>query len=260
MVADLPKLVPPPLHRLLVRAVYGPKWFSMIVTAMPGPRQQQHMGGQPVRGVGGILPLPPGVALTIGALRWTHTLTVTVLADPAALPDLSRSRRAEALDRSRLRPTTPRGRATSMTARQPDGPVDGRSVRVDGGRRLVAPAALCFVAGAISLIVTWYEMSGLALIAEQLPYFASGGLAGIALIIAGAGCLSASRSARVEARLVELLTVATEPVVRAAGRPIRPHPSRPPMQPRRRPARCTDPVVIAGRHDVPRGGLPPSRR
>jgi hypothetical protein len=27
--------------------------------------------------------------LTIGALRWTQTLTVTVLADPAALPDLS---------------------------------------------------------------------------------------------------------------------------------------------------------------------------
>ena len=99
VVAHLPKLVPPPLHRLLVRAVYGPKWFSMIVTAMPGPRQQQHMGGQIVRGVGGLLPLPPGVALTIGALRWTQTLTVTVLADPAALPDLSPVReQLEALD------------------------------------------------------------------------------------------------------------------------------------------------------------------
>jgi hypothetical protein len=89
VVAHVPKLIPPPLHRLFVRAVYGPKWFSLIVTAMPGPRQQQHMGGQLVRGVGGLLPLPPGVALTIGALRWTQTLTVTVLADPAALPDLS---------------------------------------------------------------------------------------------------------------------------------------------------------------------------
>jgi hypothetical protein len=99
VVAYLPKLVPPPLHRLLVRAVYGPKWFSMIVTAMPGPRQQQHMGGQVVRGVGGLLPLPPGVALTIGALRWTQTLTVTILADPAALPDLSPVReQLEALD------------------------------------------------------------------------------------------------------------------------------------------------------------------
>jgi hypothetical protein len=71
----------------------------MIVTAMPGPRQQQHMGGQVVRGVGGLLPLPPGVALTIGALRWTQTLTVTILADPAALPDLSPVReQLEALD------------------------------------------------------------------------------------------------------------------------------------------------------------------
>ena len=46
-----------------------------------------------------VLPLPPGVALTIGALRWTQTLTVTVLADPAALPDLSPVReRLAALD------------------------------------------------------------------------------------------------------------------------------------------------------------------
>jgi hypothetical protein len=99
VVAYLPKLVPPSLHRLLVRGVYGPKWFSMIVTAMPGPRHQTHMGGQPVRGVGGLLPLPPGVALTIGALRWTQTLTVTILADPAALPELSPIReRLAALD------------------------------------------------------------------------------------------------------------------------------------------------------------------
>lgn len=99
VVAHLPKLVPPSLHRLLVRAVYSPKWFNMVVTAMPGPRQQTHIGGQTVRGVGGLLPLPPGVALTIGALRWTQTLTVTVLADPAALPDLSPVRdRLAALD------------------------------------------------------------------------------------------------------------------------------------------------------------------
>ena len=89
VVAALPKVLPPPLHRLLVRAVYGPRWFSLVVTALPGPRQRQHIAGQPVRGVGGILPLPPGVALTVGALRWTDTLTVTLLADPAALPDLA---------------------------------------------------------------------------------------------------------------------------------------------------------------------------
>jgi hypothetical protein len=78
-------------------------------------------------------------------------------------------------------------------------------------------ALLCFVAGAITLIVTWYKISGLALIAEQLPYLASGGLGGLALVIAGAGCLSAGRSARIEARLVELLSIATEPVPGPAG-------------------------------------------
>ena len=73
-------------------------------------------------------------------------------------------------------------------------------------------AILCFVAGTIVLIVTWYKISGLALVAEQLPYLASGGFGGLALVIAGAGCLSAGRSARIEARLVDLLSIATEPV------------------------------------------------
>jgi hypothetical protein len=76
-------------------------------------------------------------------------------------------------------------------------------------------AVLCFVAGAITLIVTWYKIAGLPLVAEQLPYLASGGLGGLALVIAGAGCLSAGRSARIEARLVELLHIATEPVTGA---------------------------------------------
>jgi hypothetical protein len=82
-------------------------------------------------------------------------------------------------------------------------------VTVDGWLLL---AALCFLAGTVTLIVTWYKISGLALVAEQLPYLASGGLGGLALVIAGAGCLSAGRSARIEARLVDLLSIATEPV------------------------------------------------
>lgn len=103
-----------------------------------------------------------------------------------------------------------------MTSDPPHGP--RRSSRagwpaVDGWLLL---AGLCFLAGAITLIVTWYKISGLALVAEQLPYLASGGLGGLALVIAGAGCLSAGRSARIEARLVDLLSIATEPVS-AAG-------------------------------------------
>jgi hypothetical protein len=99
-----------------------------------------------------------------------------------------------------------------MTARQPD-----TARRASGSGWTAADvwlllAAVCFVAGAITLIVTWYEISGLALLAEQLPYLASGGLGGLALVIAGSSCLSAGRSARIEARLVELLSIATEPI------------------------------------------------
>jgi hypothetical protein len=73
-------------------------------------------------------------------------------------------------------------------------------------------ALLFFLAGTVTLILTWYKIAGLALVAEQLPYLASGGFGGLALVIAGAGCLSAGRAARIEARLVDLLSIATEPV------------------------------------------------
>jgi hypothetical protein len=109
-----------------------------------------------------------------------------------------------------------------MTVRQPDtSRRDSRAgwVTTDGWLLL---AILCFVAGAITLIVTWYKISGLALVAEQLPYLASGGLGGLALVIAGAGCLSAGRSARIEARLIDLLSVATEPVSAATTDEIGP--------------------------------------
>jgi hypothetical protein len=104
-----------------------------------------------------------------------------------------------------------------MTARQPEAPRRGSRAGWTAADGWLLLALLCFVAGAITLIVTWYEISGLALIAEQLPYLASGGLGGLALVIAGAGCLSAGRSARIEARLVELLSIATEPVTGPAA-------------------------------------------
>jgi hypothetical protein len=104
-----------------------------------------------------------------------------------------------------------------MTARQPEAPRRGSRAGWTAADGWLLLALLCFVAGAITLIVTWYEISGLALIAEQLPYLASGGLGGLALVIAGAGCLSAGRSARIEARLVELLNIATEPVTGSAA-------------------------------------------
>jgi hypothetical protein len=104
-----------------------------------------------------------------------------------------------------------------MTARQPDTSRRGSRAGWTAADGWLVLALLCFVAGAITLIVTWYKISGLALIAEQLPYLASGGLGGLALVIAGASCLSAGRSARIEARLVELLSIATEPVPGAGG-------------------------------------------
>ena len=79
-----------------------------------------------------------------------------------------------------------------MTARQPATPRPSGRAGWTAADGWLLVALLCFLAGTITLIVTWYKVSGLALIAEQLPYFASGGLGGLALVIAGAGCLSAA--------------------------------------------------------------------
>jgi hypothetical protein len=90
----------------------------------------------------------------------------------------------------------------------------------EGHRRLFSATgwlgAVLAVAGAVSLIVGWWGISGESVVALQMSYVASASIPGAAMVIAGAVLLSgesarrnAADSARMIATLYDLLTVAS---------------------------------------------------
>lgn len=68
--------------------------------------------------------------------------------------------------------------------------------------------------GAVLLIVGWYDVSGQADVARQLPYFASTCLPGAALVVGGAVLIAADavrrRSERVDQQIAELHALLVE--------------------------------------------------
>jgi hypothetical protein len=64
---------------------------------------------------------------------------------------------------------------------------------------------LCVV-GVVLLVIGWYEISGLAVVAQQTPYLASASIPGAALVVAGAIVLTAEGDTRRDARLERMVT------------------------------------------------------
>jgi diacylglycerol O-acyltransferase len=81
------EVLPPPLHGWFARTVYGPRYFSAIVSNMPGPPIQLSLCDAPLLAASPLLPLAPGVPLAVGTLGWNGTLCVGISADPGLLPD-----------------------------------------------------------------------------------------------------------------------------------------------------------------------------
>ncbi len=79
--------LPPPLHARFARSVYGPRYFSGIVSNMPGPDRQLSLTGAALRAAFPLLPLAPDVPLAVGSLGWNGVLCVGLVVDPALLPD-----------------------------------------------------------------------------------------------------------------------------------------------------------------------------
>ena len=80
-------LMPPAVHRWFARAVYGGRYFQVIVSNLPGPRVALTMAGGPSRQAYPILPLAPDAPLAIGALGWHDQLCVGVVAAASLLGD-----------------------------------------------------------------------------------------------------------------------------------------------------------------------------
>lgn len=83
LVMRLAGLLPAGLHARFARAVYGRRFFSMILTYMPGARRCRRCAGAPVRALYPVLPLTDGVPLTVGAVLADGTIGVGILVDSA---------------------------------------------------------------------------------------------------------------------------------------------------------------------------------
>jgi len=75
--------LPRGMHRWFVRAVYQRRFFTTVVSYMPGARRGRWVGGARVRAMYPVLPLAKGVPLTVGAVVADGTVGLAVLIDPA---------------------------------------------------------------------------------------------------------------------------------------------------------------------------------
>ena len=80
-------LLPGRLQALVVRAVYGHRFFHVLASVMPGVRRPLYLRGALVREAYPVLPLAEGVGLAVGALHWGATTGVGITADPHLVPE-----------------------------------------------------------------------------------------------------------------------------------------------------------------------------
>jgi hypothetical protein len=76
--------------------------------------------------------------------------------------------------------------------------------------------------GLLSILLAWYGVSGQALVAKQLPYIASGGLLGVALVVLGARFMLIDDLRRDSKRLDRLETMVNELHAALLARPDAP--------------------------------------
>ena len=81
---------PPRMHGLFARFSYRGAWFNLIVSNVPGVRHPRTLGGRPVVAAYPVIPLVPGVGLTVASMRWNDRTTFGFVADPAAVGDLDK--------------------------------------------------------------------------------------------------------------------------------------------------------------------------
>jgi diacylglycerol O-acyltransferase len=63
---------------------------SVVVTNVRGPETAAHLGGRKVEANLGFLPLPPGVPIGVVVMSYDQKITLTVMAEPWAVPDADR--------------------------------------------------------------------------------------------------------------------------------------------------------------------------
>ncbi|MDN5804977.1 MAG: WS/DGAT domain-containing protein, partial [Microlunatus sp.] len=73
--------LPRRLFAAAARAVYGARFFHTIVSYLPGPREERFLAGARVGAIYPVLPLAPGVPITVATVTFDSTLGVGVTVD-----------------------------------------------------------------------------------------------------------------------------------------------------------------------------------
>jgi diacylglycerol O-acyltransferase len=82
VVVRLAGLLPTAVFEAAARLVYGSRFFHTVVSYLPGPREPRQLAGATVRALFPVLPLAPGVPLTLAAVTYGPLLCVGVTLDP----------------------------------------------------------------------------------------------------------------------------------------------------------------------------------
>lgn len=78
--------LPAPLHAALVRRIYHRRFFSAVVSVLPGRRSEARIAGHPVEIVSPVLSLADGVGVAVGAVNWGRRVGFGVTVDPGLAP------------------------------------------------------------------------------------------------------------------------------------------------------------------------------
>ncbi len=81
-------LTPPEVEKIAID-VFAAK-ASMVVTNVPGPRQQLYVAGTPLRGVLVWAPMSGSVAMSVSILSYDGRVTVGLMSDAGLVPDPER--------------------------------------------------------------------------------------------------------------------------------------------------------------------------
>jgi hypothetical protein len=81
-------LLPRQVQALLVRHIYGQRFFHALASVMPGSRRPLHSRGGLIREAYPVLPLADRVGLAVGAFNWGRTTAIGITADPGLIPEI----------------------------------------------------------------------------------------------------------------------------------------------------------------------------
>ena len=86
--------LPNPLHETVVRVVAAMPYANLVLSDVPGPDETMYLLGNRITACYPMIPLSPGIGLSIATVSMGGVMSVGIVADPGLVPDVSRLARA----------------------------------------------------------------------------------------------------------------------------------------------------------------------